>query len=361
MTGREVPEQSILLAIPVSDPSLALHRLVVERYLEFGESGGLAVWWRPIASTTLADPIYKSLRSPELERRDHNQGRKYLHYCEKAGGEDNYVRGEYIKLARAYGIRDDLRPAIVLEPKPACGHVATLILSPAALETAERRRALACFLYTELGEKRIRQFASDEAFDADSIAQLQRHTETIGRFAANAIAKDRPIPKTFWESYLAQTGLTGRPDPEIHTTARAWREKDTLVLETATNGTTDGRVVFEPQEGRLTLQQQLMWHLLLLWPRGLDFEAIAKEFYADEFSAARQAKDPDKGRDHLMVVAKRVRALVHAVRTDKLDPAGINPEILPTVLKTRTRNQTVRLRFAALDRRQLGHLSRPRY
>lgn len=353
--------RSVLLAIPVADPSLLLHRLVVDGFMEFGESGGLTVWWRPIASTALADPIYKRLRSPELKRRDENDARKYRHYCERAGGEDNYARGEYLTLARRYGIREDQRPAIVLAPKPACGQVATLIISPAALETAERRRALACFLCTELEEARVRQFAYDEVFDADSIARLQQHADSIGKFVANSIARDRPIPKPFWDSYLVQTGLAGRPDPAIHTTARAWREKDALVLETTTNGTRDGRVEFTLQEGRPTLQQRLMWHLLLLWPRGLSFEAIARELYADELHAALQAKDEDKGRDHLMIVAKRVRALVHAIRTDKLDPAGINPEILPTVLKTRTRNETVRLRFAELDRRQLGHLSRPRF
>ena len=113
--------RSVLLAIPVADPSLVLHRLVVDCFMEFGESGGLNVWWRPIASTTLADPIYKRLRSPELKRRDDNDARKYRRYCEGAGGEDNYARGEYLNLARSYGIRADQRPAIVLAPKPACG------------------------------------------------------------------------------------------------------------------------------------------------------------------------------------------------------------------------------------------------
>lgn len=354
MSEQNTSVQSILLAIPVASPSLELHRLVVEHFMEFGESGGLATWWRPIASTTLADPIYKRLRSPELTRRDHNEARKYLHYCRNAGGEENYVRGEYFTLARTYGIRDDQRPTIVLRPQPPCGTVATLRLTPAAFETAARRRTLACFLYTELGEDRIRQFARDGIFDADSVVQLQSHAASIADFVAKSIARDRDIPRRFWDSYLAQAGLIERPDPEVHTTARVWRKDGSLILRTETNGTPDGEVVFSPQEGRVTLQMQLMWRLLLEWPRGLHFGEIAKDLYKDEYIAAVRRSDGDQ----LMILAKRVRSLVHDIRFDRLQPAGLNPEILPTVLKAMSRNQTVRLRFASLDRLRLGHLSR---
>lgn len=350
---RPVP---ILLAIPVAGPSLELHRFVVERFMELGESGGLTVWWRPIASTTLADPIYKRLRSPELVRRDHNDARKYLHYCRNAGGEDLYVRGEYFKRAGMYEIREDQRPALVLKPKPSCGRFAILRLTPAAFETAERQRTLECFLYEEIGEARVRQFMRDGVFDADGIAELQKHLNVIASFVANSIARDRDIPRRYWNSYLAQVGLIERPDPEIHTTARAWRRSRSLFLSTETDGKPDGEVEFSPRDGRITLQMKLMWRLFLEWPQGIHFEHLTHELYGDEYRVALRRNDSVQ----VMILAKRVRALMHDIRFDKLQPAHLNPEILPTALKAMNRNQTVRLRFASLDRRQLGHLSRPK-
>lgn len=349
-------QRSILLAIPIAGPSLELHRFVVDHFIELGDSGGQAVWWRPIASPTLADPIYKQLRSPELVLSDQNDARKYRRYCQKAGSEDNYVRGEYFKLARTCGIREDQRPTLVLQPQPACGNVATLRLAPAAFETAERRRALACFLHQELGESRVRQFAQDGEFGPGSVVQMQYHMDSIAGIVAKSIAKDRDIPRRMWDSYLSQTGLTERPNPEIHTTARAWRRDGSLFLRTETNGKLDGEVVFPLQDGRTTLQMHLMWRLLLEWPRGLKYRDLGMELYKDEVTVALTRGD----KDSLQVVGARIRSLIHDIRCDKLEAACINPEILPTIMGAKSRSHTVRLRFADLDRHQLGHLSRPR-
>lgn len=357
MTQAERPRRpiSILFAFPVAGPSLELHRFVVERFLELGESGGTTVYWRPIASTTLADPIYKSLRSPELVRRDHNDARKYLRYCREAGGEDLYIRGEYLKRARMYEIRDDQRPALVLKPKSSRGEFAILRLAPAAFETAARQRTLGCFLYEEIGEDRVRQFMKDGTFDAGGIVELQKHLDSIASFVAKSIARDRDVSRRHWDSYLAKAGLVEGPDPEVYTKARAWRQSGSLLLSTETNGTPDGKVEFSLQENRFTLQMQLMWRLLQAWPRGLTFEDIARGLYEKDIDAALHRKSTDE----LTAIAKCVSTLVRNIRYDKLYPAGINPEILPSVSRTKTGQQTIRLKLASLDRHQLGHLSRP--
>jgi len=351
--GPGKPASAFLFAIPVPSPSLELHRLVTDNFVEFGNSGGLAVWWRPIASTTLADPIYKKLRSPEMIRRDRNDARKYLHYCEKAGGEDNYVRCEYWRLARRYNIGELERPMLILVPTPDSGAVATLALAPNAFETAERRRTLAWFLEQELSASRLINFSLDGTFDAESIQGLQGHADAVAKMVAEYIAMGRPISDRKWNTHLVQNGLGDRPDPGVHTKAVAWRRGDAIHFRCETDGIEDGELVFPFHEAGISKQLHLMWWLLLKWPHGLTFKEIAEELYMVEYREAVKSGD----RDMLAKVAKCVRALIHDIRTTRLTPAGMNAEILPTIMKTRDRSSSVRLRLAGLDRTRLGHLA----
>lgn len=349
-----MPLTSFIAAVPVAGPSLELHRLVVERFTEFGDSGGLAVWWRPMSSPTLADPIYKQLRSPAMARRDHNDARKYLRLCSQAGGEDNYVRGEYFKLAARFGIREESRPTLVLAPIPDCGAAAWLPIVPAAFEGPERQRAVACFLQQELSESRLKQFAFDGEFDGESVSGLQRHADAIAKMIAETIAKDRPVGERTWRTHLVQNGLDDIPEPEVHTTAVAWRRNGSAFLRTETNGAVDGELAFITPESGDSKQGRLLWWLLLKWPHGLSFREIALEFYGVDYRAALKADD----RQAMAVVAKRVRALIHDIRFKRLAPSGINVEILPSIMKTRSGRSEVRLRLADLDRSRLGQLAR---
>lgn len=341
---------SFVIAAPVSDPGLKLHQLVVDHMMELGNAGGVNVWWRPIANPSLSDPIYRSLRSPELAKRDQANAREYLRLCKCAGSEASYQKGEYLELAREHGISHQQRPAIILVASPAAGKAVVLPIAPSALETAEQRRDLACFLYVELAESRMQQFAVDGVYSAESMKELQKHARKVSEAIAKTIAKGKPVSARHWRTYLVQCGLEVREDPARHTVASAWRRNGKLVLRTFTDGKVDGEAEFALVDGQLTKQARLVWLLLLKWPSGIPFRQLAMDLYEDEFDAAQRSGASLQ----MQTVAKRVRALIHDVRFLKLEPAGINPDILPTVLVVGSRRTTVALQLQDLDRTQLG-------
>ncbi|HOX27265.1 MAG TPA: hypothetical protein PLL30_16220 [Candidatus Krumholzibacteria bacterium] len=356
MPKRATSEQSFVFAVVVPGPSLKLHEFVKERIFELGESSCLAVWWRLIGHPAVADPIYKSLRSPALVRRDAADAKTYRRLCEQAGSEDLYQRGEYFNLARMYDLREDQLPAVVFVAHPAINQHAKLLLAPSAFETGERLRTLACFIYDELGERRILQFAEDGVFTADSMARLQKHLDQVGRAIARSIAKGTPVSTQAWNTYLRIAGLEEREDPAIRTAATAWRRHGSLYLRTETNGAVDGEVEFPLYEGKSTLQMRLMWQLLLAWPRGVAFRDLAEDLYARRFQAALR----DNDRDALAAVAKTLRSLISDIRYAKLEKNGINPEILPAPGRTSFNQRTLRLQLMKLDRLRLGRPLKPR-
>lgn len=341
-----------LLAIPISDPSLYLHRLVVEHFMEFGEAGGFVLWWRPIASPSLADPIYKQLRTQELIKQDESDARRYRRYCKAAGSEENYLRHEYHALSKQYMVPESRRPTIVLTTGPGDEHAVQLHLSPAALENSERRLNLACFLYEELGSRRLLQFSSEGAFDTAGLEKLQQHAKRVSEQIDKSIARGQDVPKRYWDSYLQIAGLQKRPDPADSTTARTVLKNGALTLYTQTRGGDVCDVVFTEQDGRPTLQMMLMVILLGAWPNGVKFMEVAHDLYPDEFEVARRASDAVG----LHTVAKRIRSLIHDIRYKKFVPRGINPEILPTILKSNSRSTELRLRLAKLDRIGIGQI-----
>ena len=356
MEDSPVTPLSFVFAIVIPGPDLKLHRFVRERVFPLGESSGLAVWWQLISSPTLADPIYRNLRSPELILRDNADELEYDRLCRQAGGEEQYQRGEYYKLAGMHGLREDQLPAVVFVARPACDSNATLLLSPSAFESGERMRTLACFIYDELGEDRVRQFTEDGEFTAQSMGNLQSYLDQVGKTIADSIAQGREVSKRAWDSYLRLEGLEDWEDPTASTVGTAWRHQGNLVLRTETNGNVDGQVEFRLRDGDATLQMSLMWLLLLAWPHRVGFLEIAEELYAEEFQSARRCNDEHA----LKIIAKRIRSLVHDVRDDKLEDAGINPEILPTIRNTGAKSHSLGLCLANLDRRRLGRTPRPR-
>ena len=191
-------------------------------------------------------------------------------------------------------------------------------------------------------------------FDDDSMATLQHHADRMSKAISQYIAKDREIPARTWRTALAKTGLIGYVNPLEHTIARARRKHGRLFLQTVTDGNDDGEVEFELENGTVTKQMALMWGLLLEWRGGLDFRTLVEMLYGQEYRMACVNEDKQR----MLLVAKRVRTLVHDIREKKLRPAGINPEILPKISKPKSRASALRLQFLDLDREQLGHLKR---
>lgn len=129
------------------------------------------------------------------------------------------------------------------------------------------------------------------------------------------------------------------PDAQTHTVAKCWTTKDgTFCLSTKTQGRYDGKVEF----ARDTIQSRLM-HLVCYqkWQQQLaekereqqpnrSFEMtkladFITEIYPDDVAAAR------RDATLLKALLKRFRSLISDIRTKKLEPFGINPNILPTL------------------------------
>jgi len=129
------------------------------------------------------------------------------------------------------------------------------------------------------------------------------------------------------------------PDPQAHTVAKCWTTKDgTLRLSTKTQGRCDGKVEFGPRTIQARLMQLLCyqkWHQQLAEKEGeqqpnRSFEMtkladFIAEIYPDDMAVARR----DVTR--LKALLKRFRSLVSDIRTKKLKPSGINPDILPAL------------------------------
>jgi len=153
-------------------------------------------------------------------------------------------------------------------------------------------------------------------------------TERPGEAAVAAEASDKP--KKTW------------PDPQIHTVAKCWTTKDgAFYMSTRTQGRYDGKVKFGPRTNQARLMQLLCyqkWQEQLTEKEreqqlNMSFEMtkladFMAEIYPDDMAAARRdAARGDVAR--LKALLKRFRTLVSDMRTKKLEPAGINPGILP--------------------------------
>jgi len=143
--------------------------------------------------------------------------------------------------------------------------------------------------------------------------------------AAAAEANDKP--KKAW------------PDPQTHTVVKCWTTKDGMFcMSTRTQGRYDGKVKFGPRTNQARLMQLLCyqkWQKQLaekeqdrLQGRGFEMTQLAdflSEIYPEDMAAARR----DAAR--LKALLKRFRSLISDIRTKKLEPAGINPDILPAL------------------------------
>jgi hypothetical protein len=132
---------------------------------------------------------------------------------------------------------------------------------------------------------------------------------------------------------------TARPDPQVHTVAKCWTTKDgTFGLSTKTQGRYDGKAEFARDSIQAKLMQLMCYQKWQEQLAGKERERQPKrsfemtkladflsEIYPDDMAAARR----DAAR--LKTLLKRFRSLISDIRTKKLEPAGINPDILPAL------------------------------
>jgi len=155
-------------------------------------------------------------------------------------------------------------------------------------------------------------------------------TERPRETAAAVEASDKP--KKTW------------PDPQTHTVAKCWTTKDgAFCMSTRTQGQRDGKVEFGPRTNQARLMRLLCyqkWQQQLAekerdrpQSRGFEMTQLAdflSEIYPEDMTAARRdAARGDAAR--LKALLKRFRSLISDIRTKKLEPAGINPDILPAL------------------------------
>lgn len=339
-----------LIAIPISDPGLGLHGLIRDHVFEFDESGGVVLWWQPIGPPELAGPIYKALRSPALEERDRLHTEEYRRRCQNAGGEDHYLRGTYLQLAKKYHVPDDLRPLIIFLTDPPSDKQAVLTIAPSAFDGSDRRRDLACFLHQQLRGERILMFAQHDEFTPESMEALQEYTSEMSKSIATSIARGRSVPKRMWHSYCVATGLIERPDPKICTTGEAELDKTGVItLRTFTDGVLDGETKFTALNPKSAKQRQIMMLLISAWPHGVHLKTLVEEAYGREFHAATDDAAATG------VCGKNIAQLFHDIRNKKLEKKRINPDVLPTLKSPACKRGMVALRLAKLKRTGFDH------
>jgi len=127
-----------------------------------------------------------------------------------------------------------------------------------------------------------------------------------------------------------------RPDPARYTTAKCWTTKKdgAFNISTKTQSRHDGEVKFAAGTGQARLMQLLCYQQRRRQDaennRDEEFETprlgeLLAEVYPDEITKAR------KDGNALALLLKRLRSMVSDIRIKKLEPAGINPDILPAL------------------------------
>lgn len=350
---------SFFYAIPIPSPSLELHRFVVERVIQLGDSSGLAVFWRPIGPPSLADPFYKTLRTPELIARDEADEIEYKRLCAEAGSEELHLRRQYYNLTNDYGLSERDLPAVVFVCEPSCNEHAVLRLSPSAFASGETIRLLADFCHRELGKRRVSPFAFEGQYDRESLGQLREHLVGFEQQVSRNIARGEDVSVREWDSHLRGLGVEEWENPETCTEGRAWMKGLDLHFSAETNGRDDGETVFEYRDDGRNLQLMMVRMLLMRWPRPIKLKDLVRELHGDDYQrvmAMSKSGDFDQAAVELAVLAKRVKQMVADVRNMKLERKGINPEVLSVSTPSSGREVTVRIRLAKLDKRPLGHL-----
>ena len=305
----------------------------------------------PCSTPELADPIYKRLRTPQMVREDHKK-RSGLPTPVRRGRGRGELPARVLSHARESAASRCRRPSLdPPRPGPDNGARAVLKITPAAFESATRRRALAIFLQRELGEDRIRESSRDGDYELDSMSVLQ-DAESMSKAITNYMAKDRELPARSWRTALAKTGLVEFQDPEKRTVGVTRRERGSMYLQTITDGRDDGEVEFQLYDGEVTKQMTLMWRLLLEWRGGWILEQSLR-CSSPRYIGVRENED----REQMALIRKRVQTSRARYREKKLPPDQVSTRrSSPRFRSPSQRHQPCACGSWDLDRQRLGHL-----
>ncbi|TWU04176.1 hypothetical protein CA54_60580 [Symmachiella macrocystis] len=135
------------------------------------------------------------------------------------------------------------------------------------------------------------------------------------------------------------------PDPNEHTTAKVWTVKSgALKISTKTDGHPDETVEFSPnQDGTPTKQLQLMRLLCFKFPVPVTFSTILEEVYPG--ALVESPREPE--------TLKSTLAKIGTLVSDcgkKLEKAGLNLRILPSLKIEPTRGTAISLQLRSLHR-----------
>lgn len=345
----EAKSSGVVFAYPVSDAELTLHDFVCNRITEFDESGGEVLWWRPMGPPSIAGPVYLALRSAKLEERDREHTEEYHRRCREGGGERRYLQGAYCAAAQRLDVPDDLRPAIVFSIDDSPDSRIVLPIAPGALGDMERRRSLACFLHQELRAERIESFAGLGEAASPGLDDFTNYVAAMAKAIAGDIANGLGVPEGLWHSYCRSRGLIERVDPKVATIGEAEiNDLGVIKFRTYTDGKMDGEVTFAGMGSTVSKQRQLMF--VLLNARGgrvhlrtlveAAYEIDVRTGFDDSFTASLHGK--------------RLAQLIRDIRDKKLEKAGINPDVLPTLHSPHVKSGMMSLRLAHLTLRGFG-------
>ena len=128
------------------------------------------------------------------------------------------------------------------------------------------------------------------------------------------------------------------PDPQTQTTAKFWTTKDgTFCLSTKTQGRYDGKVEFHYV---LDPTKQMAHKVYASTSNKMALAELIDQVYP-------KSKEKVRGDGAALgALLKTLRTLISDIRNKKLSPAGINPEILPSLDVEVTSNTTIGLRLA---------------
>ncbi len=333
---RSKPSSVGLFAYPISDPPLQFHRFLYEHGHQLGRAGGAVIHWRPIGEPAQADDEYVRVRTPTLEKRDHEDSKKYREESHQLGSQDWLCQREYQKYATELSVEDIEPPLIVFTAKPLTKK-AILRFEPVVFDKPEWRRELASILTRGITEEAFSKLRDDGVFTDVTLERVQRHLWRVGQEIFRIYtSRRRKLPKHL------KYGISGLPvnehvDTAQSTKLRWWsREDESLAIDTVTLGKVDGKVEFRLFGGAATMQQRLMMVLLHKHPKPVVLGDVIRELYPDS------ARAPGNDAEKMRKLINRVRAHVNAIR-NKLHAHGIPREILPSVTLNPDLNYQLRL------------------
>ena len=190
------------------------------------------------------------------------------------------------------------------------------------------------------------------SFHSDGFGiSTELHALGVNECISKPFDENRPLMKVI-EDVLQQVEATTEPerqswpDPAQHTTAKAWTTKDgSLHLSTKTDGQRDGKVQFALREdGKPTYQMQFMRLLCHYDGAPVTLRSVMEQVYPGDFESAGADGEA------LLKILRKIRSLVSDIRNKKLLPAGINPDILPSLSIEATIESGLSLRLAKLHR-----------